>query len=453
MTAKVLIFSQGGTSTGFGRIADEVALRLATRGYQIHSASRTYDGLLPGVLDDKVLPYHTAPIGTDAGWPERLAALAATLKPDIILVIEDAPFAVAVRHTKGIDWSQHKFAVITPVDGAPISPDWLSTVNLEADGAMTISQFGVDAFAEAGVQVDLCRPGIDPNYFYELRLDERLALRTKLGLPPNTFVVGTMAMNHGRKLIPHMMRAFFEFCRDKPNAAYYLDMDELNTSGAGWHLSRLCQQYGWDIRRLMFKRNVGSVFPELRDRYNLLDVQMLISEREGYGLPLVESMACGAIAMAQDYCSGREICGDGRGLLAKTIDYEHIGTWGGAVARLPDHDHMVALLNKAYTDLAWRSQVKEAGKEWARRHTWDNTADQVDRMLQRVMMGVGKRGGVNIAPTVATPLPPAPPSSDAPPAPQPAVDDHHNERSSLIDVGGKTYEQRGGELRLVEEAE
>jgi hypothetical protein len=43
----ILLISDNGVSTGFGRIADNIGIRLTQRGLNIVAASFAYDGLLP----------------------------------------------------------------------------------------------------------------------------------------------------------------------------------------------------------------------------------------------------------------------------------------------------------------------------------------------------------------------------------------------------------------------
>lgn len=305
---KVLVLSDCGTPSGYGRIADEVLTRFAKRGIEVFAASLGYDGLLPPVLDNTRLPYWVASLAGKP-WLEEFQKLIGPTAPDFILVIQDAPYIEAVRNLP-LDWSQIGFMAITPVDGVPIFPRWVQTLGT-ADAAMSISEFGVAAYRKAGVPVNLCRPGVDPNVFFKKPDAARAENRAKLGLAPGQFIVGTMAMNQGRKAISLMLKAFFEFCADKPDARYLLDMEA--QSPAGWDIPALCDQFGWDKSRLIFRADaVRAGVTSLADRYNLLDAHMVISHREGYGLPLAEAMACGAVSLALDYCSGPEIVGGGR---------------------------------------------------------------------------------------------------------------------------------------------
>lgn len=370
---KVLMVSDSGVPTGYGRIADEVGVRLHRRGVSIMAASLAYDGLLPPQMNGSPLPYWVASLA-GRNWVEETVKLIGVYQPDVVLVIQDAPYAEALRHAP-VDWSRHAFAIVTPVDGAPVYPRWVGLLR-EADAALTISQFGFDTYRAAGVRVGLCRPGVDPAQFYRLTDEARADLRAKLGIAPGAFVLGSMCMNQGRKAIPAMLEGFFNFAQDKPDARYVLDMDA--TSPAGWDIPALCQQFGWDTSKLIFRADaLRAGLTDLRDRYNLLDAHTVLSHREGYGLPLAEAMACGAVSIALDYCSGREICGDGRGVLVKPLAQTSVSTWGGARDCHPDAADFAAALERLYCDPAERARIAACGREASRAWTWDAAADAV----------------------------------------------------------------------------
>jgi glycosyltransferase involved in cell wall biosynthesis len=378
---KIFFISDGGVSSGFGRIDMEVNIRHDTRGYQIMGGSLYYDSLLPPTLDGRRLPYHEASfVGKD--WLVSAQGIINAWQPDIVVVCQDAPYAEQLRNSP-IDWSQRAFVVITPVDGVPIRSAWVDMLK-GADGVLTISQFGVDAMRKAGIAADLCRPGVDANAFFPMNDAERTNLRHRLGIAADAFVVGTMAMNQGRKDIPDMLRGFFAFASDKPSARYLLDMEA--QSPAGWDIPDVCKQQGWDASKLLFRADAARAgLVQMRERYNLLDAHMVIAHREGYGLPLAEAQACGVVSIALDYCSGTEICGDGKGILIEPIAHRSIGTWGGAEDCFPNVADITRSLQFLYDSPDERRAIAKRGMTWARAQTWDAAADAVANVYERVM--------------------------------------------------------------------
>jgi glycosyltransferase involved in cell wall biosynthesis len=393
---KVLIASDSGVSTGYGRIADEIGIRLKRRGYDVMALSYYYDALLPAQMGGTPLPYH---VGSLAGKPNPVAEIGKVVnvwQPDVVLGIQDAPYHINLFQSPVCDWSRFARVYITPVDGVPMYPDWVQLAK-QVDGVLTISEFGVKAFAEVGVKAALCRPGVNTDDFTRKTDAERAALREKLGIKPGAFLLGTMCQNQGRKAVTLMLKGFMEFAKDKPDARYLMDMDE--ASMAGWHIPNVIAQQGWDASKVIYRSDaIRAGVTSLSERYNVLDAHAVLAHREGYGLPLAEAMACGVVSMAMDYCSGTEIVGDGRGCLIRDIGYTVPGTWGGAEDRFPDLTHFVEQLNWLNDNPAEREAMALRGMAWARAQTWDAAADAVQRVIDAA---AGKRAAWMAAQPVA----------------------------------------------------
>jgi glycosyltransferase involved in cell wall biosynthesis len=384
----LFVVSDFGVSSGYGRIAAEVFMRLQRRGYEIAAAGLPYDGLLPPQYDGQPLPFWVAALGGKPNWPEIVANLVNLHQPDVVIVLQDFPYAEQV-HFLPLDWSRYGFVVITPVDGAPIYPRWLDVAG-KADGLLTISEFGVQTFKKAGLQAKLCRPGVDATKFHPLTLTRRAEIRAKLGIEPGAFVLGIMAMNQNRKGLPQMMKAFFDFAQDKPSARLLLDMEKVG----GWDLPALIEQQGWNVRhgsdvaQVIYREEaLRAGVTELSERYGILDAHAVLAFREGYGLPIAEAMACGVVSMAQDYCAGTEILKEGRGILIPSVDYFYPSSWGGAEDRLPDYRVMAEKLQWLYDQPLERAAMAERGRTWAVTQTWDAAADAVQEVVERVLAG------------------------------------------------------------------
>jgi len=379
---KILVVSDDGVSSGYGRISAELNRNLVQRGYSIMAASLSYDGLLPATYDGEPLPYHVASLQGKPNWPDLVVAIAGAYQPDVIAVIQDAPYSGIVRNAP-LDWSRVAFVMLSPVDGSPIHPSWVETAK-QADAVLTISEFGVNAWAEAGVQAGLTRPGINPNKFYKIPVEARAAIRKALGIADDAFVLGVAAQNQGRKSIPQMMKAFFDFAKDKPTARLLLDMDE--TSPAGWDLPSLCKEFGWDISKIIFRSDAAKRgVTELRDRFNILDAHSVLAFREGFGLPILEAMACGVVSIAQDWCAGTEVLKDGRGILIPSVDYFMPSTWGGALDKLPDIGEMTNKLQWLYDNPDERRAMAKRGMDYARTCSWSTAVDNAVMAIEKAV--------------------------------------------------------------------
>jgi glycosyltransferase involved in cell wall biosynthesis len=124
--------------------------------------------------------------------------------------------------------------------------------------------------------------------------------------------------------------------------------------------------------------------------YNLADVHVSASSSEGFGIPTIESMACGLPNIAPDCTSFTELIGKGndkdndkgddrddnpnRGLLAKIESWqmEPIGRFKGLVSQ----EHLAILMKRLYVDKKLRERLGSNGMEWVPQWTWDNIVDK-----------------------------------------------------------------------------
>ncbi len=89
---------------------------------------------------------------------------------------------------------------------------------------------------------------------------------------------------------------------------------------------------------------------------------------EGFGLPVLEAMACGSPVCASDVASLPEVAGDAAAYFAPT-----------------DTEAMTACLRKVLSDGALRRTMVEAGLKRAAAYTWERTARETVALYERVI--------------------------------------------------------------------
>ena len=367
--------------TGFGRIGNEVFTRLTNRGHRTFAASIQYDGAQPHQLPFWVASLAGRDIFSYAfnlieGLPPGLGE-----QWEVLITLQDFPYHLQFFNGTKIDFSTKKWIIVTPIDGEPIPQEWVDCAKDQADAIMTISRFGVEALKKRGVPAKLLTVGVDTNEFRPAAEAEKPALRKSMEIPEDAFVWGMMAMNQGRKNIPGTMVAFKEFARDK-DAYLYLDMDLI--SPGGWDILALAKEIGIPAERIKHRGQAAQVGMDLRARYCMLDFHSVLAFREGFGLPLVEAMACGIPSGAQDYCSGTEICEDGRGVLVPVLDYHTFGGWGNAIDRHPNVPWLTERVDELYHNREELAHIARTGYDWAIKRTWDRATDEVTSVIQEV---------------------------------------------------------------------
>jgi glycosyltransferase involved in cell wall biosynthesis len=111
---------------------------------------------------------------------------------------------------------------------------------------------------------------------------------------------------------------------------------------------------------------------ELPFWYNSAEVFLYPSVFEGFGLPVLETMACGTPVIVSDASSLPEIV-------------------GASGLRVPPHDTAAwtAALRRALTDEEWRCQSAESGLVEAARYRWQMTAQETIESYRRAVKGYG----------------------------------------------------------------
>ena len=184
---------------------------------------------------------------------------------------------------------------------------------------------------------------------------------SSLGLPDRfVLAVGNL---HPRKNIPRLVRAV--------SAARTRGVGDLHLVLAGqraWRAADVDAEIE-AVRGRAWVHELGYVSPEtLRTLYSMADVVAYPSRYEGFGLPVLEALACGAVVVAAGTTAIPEVAGD------------------AAVLVDPDHDSdVIAGLLSAATDPALRARLRAAGPHHARAYTWDRCADRTLEAYRRAL--------------------------------------------------------------------
>jgi len=166
-----------------------------------------------------------------------------------------------------------------------------------------------------------------------------------------------------RKRIDLLLRVFAAVHRDRPEV----------------RLVRVGGAFGADHRRLAreFGVELDIVVLPFLDRatlaaiYRRSVVVLLPSEREGFGLPVLESMACGTPVVASDICALREVGGDG----AVYCPLDDVEAWKQAIESLLDE--------RRRDPAAWAARRGRAVAR-AASFSWTQYAASVTSLYERV---------------------------------------------------------------------
>jgi glycosyltransferase involved in cell wall biosynthesis len=198
--------------------------------------------------------------------------------------------------------------------------------------------------------------GVDPR-FSPGTAAQAAAFRQARGLPQRTWLfVGTL---EPRKNLSVLLNAFARWRQSAPFAEPQAqDAPHLViVGGKGWYYETIFAEVA-SLGLAEWVHFPGFVpEEELPQWFRAAELFVYPSRYEGFGLPVVEAMACGTPVICSDAPGVREVAGDAALLLAPH-----------------DVDAWVAGLSMAATQPAFRDALRSAGLERAKRFTWETAA-------------------------------------------------------------------------------
>ena len=238
------------------------------------------------------------------------AADSADFKADFMLSYMDVWVMNGIN--LGVRWVQW-----IPIDHDPVPPV-VATVAATAYRRIAISKFGQDRLNAIGLESGYVPNGIESDIMKPCEMpDEHRAI---FQIPKDKFIVGMVAMNKGdppRKAFYQNIKAFVELHKKHPDTFLYLHTQDGHPQrGEQIDLVAFCLAQGLVIGKdFIFppQHNMVLGFPDhvMAELYSIMDVHLLVSMGEGFGIPILEAQACGTPVIVGDWTSMGELCFSG----------------------------------------------------------------------------------------------------------------------------------------------
>lgn len=208
----------------------------------------------------------------------------------------------------------------------------------------------IDAFQVDPARVEVVYPGVDPDFRpLATEGDQCEAFRTRMGLPERyVLYLGTL---EPRKNVDRLVRAFARLVRDGFPHTLVL------AGGRGWDhaaIDRAVADEGIGQRVLL----PGYVRREDQPLwYSAAELFVYPSQYEGFGLPVLEAMACGTPVVTSSSSSLPEVVGR-----------------AGLVIDPTDVPALADAMRSVLTEPGLAARLREAGPVQASRFTWADAA-------------------------------------------------------------------------------
>lgn len=199
-------------------------------------------------------------------------------------------------------------------------------------------------------RIDVAYHGVEPAAFHAPTEDDKARVRARLGLGDMPYIA-FLGVKEPRKNVPNLIRGWIAACKDmeKPPA--------LVVAGGSGHdddIDRAAMEVPGSLRLL---RPGYLRFADLPGYLGGSLVAAYPSHGEGFGLPILEAMACGAPVLTTPRLSLPEVGGDAVAYTGESP--EEIGRDLGALL----------------ADEPRRRALAHAGAERAREFTWESSAE------------------------------------------------------------------------------
>jgi glycosyltransferase involved in cell wall biosynthesis len=220
---------------------------------------------------------------------------------------------------KGSAWDKmRRIASWTPLDHITLPPRVEAWLRKENVTPIAMSPHGVRQMNEKGIDCLYVPHSIDTKVMKPTYEINGVPTREYLGFAENDFVVGMVAANKAsglihRKAFSENLLAFSIFLKDHPDAKLYLHTDPLGAAG-GWNLLKLCEAVGIPQDAVRFPNLVdyryGMETDQVAALMTAMDVMLVTSYGEGFGVPTVEAQACGTRVIGSNWAATPDLVAD-----------------------------------------------------------------------------------------------------------------------------------------------
>lgn len=233
-----------------------------------------------------------------------------------------------------------------------------------ADKIITISEFSkkdiVDTFSLRPEKVEVTYCGIDERYRVVSDMTLKNSARNKYGLQKK-FILYIGAIQP-RKNIPLLLKAYSRLLKEG-----FFDFDLVFAGGMGWKNRNIFLLIG----ELGIKERVKFIGyvpeDELPFLYDLAEFMVYPSFSEGFGMPVLEAMACGCPVITSNTSSLPEVVGDA-GIM---VDPHNIQELEDAIRRVVKDSNL-------------RREMKKKGLERAKIFSWEKCAKETLQVYKKV---------------------------------------------------------------------
>ena len=377
------------TVTGYATITTNILNYLSEKGYECYAQCHNYIGqnIPPGLKfeDGRELKFTLMGTGKEPYSKDLLVPRIRELRPNIFGVLLDS--FMLYPWILSLDFAPAKSILYFPSDGEGGLPQGCEHILKKFNVSVAMSKFAQKQVLELyGIKSEYIPHAVDEKNYFPLDEEKRKELKAKWGLQ-DKFVVGSVFRNQGRKMADRMVKAFAIFAKTHPDAILFMHCDPQDIS-AVFNIQLLIERHKIQNRCVFsgMKFFKGFDYKKMNEIYNLMDVFFLSTSGEGFGIPIIEAMACEVACAVTDFTTTKELLmDDGQCGFPIPICTDLTGSW--TVERgVMDIDKAVKALEFLYNDKELRKQFGKTGREKVlKNYTWEVVGEKWNNLINKMV--------------------------------------------------------------------
>ena len=377
------------TVTGFATISWNICNKLAEAGHEVFYIGHNYLGqTIPKglVLQDGTKFNFTLLGGSPRPYAsDLLMPYIKKFKPDVFGILLDT--FMLYPWFLGLDFSPAKTIMYYPSDGGGGLPLGCENILKKVNCPVAMARFGMRQVKEVhGLDTKYIPHAIDLKNYYPLPKEEIKALKQKYGLA-DKFVVGVVARNQGRKMLDRTIKSFAMFAKDHPDAILFMHTDPYDCA-APFDMMQLINRYKLNNRVIFSGMTFfnGFDYKQMNEVYNVMDMFLLTTSGEGFGVPIIEAMACGIPVAVTDYTTTQELLiEDGVCGIPVKMAAELTGSWNVERGIMDDNDGC-KVMKDLYNSEELRQTMGKVGIEKVNKiYNWDTVGKQWNDLVEELV--------------------------------------------------------------------
>jgi len=379
-------------NTGYATITRNLLNSLSSRGFNCINFAHTYVGqVIKNVQfnDNTAVNFTIRGNGNLSHFQDILQPMLREYKPDILIILLDT--FMCYPWLLNVDFAPAKTIFYFPHDGGEQLPSQCENILKKVDVAVGMAQNGRDICVNNyDIPARYIPHAVHENIYVPYDKNTIDKIRASYGFSKKDFVIGTVARNQSRKMLDRTIKIFAEYAKINPLAKLFLHTDP-HDNAAIFDLVKLIERYKIQnrVRFSGMKYYKGFDYNKMPDVYNLMDIFILTTSGEGFGVPIIEAMACKIPTLVTDYTTTKELVTDtGSGLPIKLLG-ELTGTWN--VERgICDIQDGVEKLQYMYKEREknskqWNDWKNNGRKAVEKTYNWNHVTDEWVKLFDEML--------------------------------------------------------------------